>query len=137
MPNRTTANRKSTELEVENEALRTRLAELERCVTEAVPSLPARLDESLRASEVRYRRLFETAKDGILILDAETGKITDANPFLEVMLGYSRTELVGRTLWEIGPFRDVAASRNAFRELQRNEYIRYEDLPLEKSWSAA
>lgn len=131
MPNRTSTSRTSTELEAENESLRARVAELERCVSGVVPDISGKADESVRASEVRYRRLFETAKDGILMLDAETGKITDANPFLEVMLGYSRTELVGRTLWEIGPFKDVAASRSAFRELQRNEYIRYEDLPLE------
>jgi diguanylate cyclase (GGDEF)-like protein/PAS domain S-box-containing protein len=113
--------------------LRERLAELERFVAEAVQNSNSqdRSKDWLRASEVRYRRLFETAKDGILILDADTGQITDANPFLEVLLGYSRSELIGKTLWEIGQFKDVAASRTAFRELQRNEYIRYEDLPLE------
>lgn len=90
-----------------------------------------RVEEALKASEVRYRRLFESAKDGILILDAESGKITDSNPFLEEMLGYSPAELLGRRLWEIGSFRDIAASQVAFRELQSKEYIRYEDLPLE------
>lgn len=90
-----------------------------------------RIEEALKASEVRYRRLFETAKDGILILDAETGQITDANPFLQDLLGYSHGELLGKMLWEIGPFRDIAASRGAFRKLQRREYIRYDNLPLE------
>lgn len=90
-----------------------------------------RVEEALKASEVRYRRLFEAAKDGILILDAATGTITDSNPFLERMLGYHHTELLGRKLWEIGPFRDIAASRDSFRRLQDNEYIRYDDLPLE------
>ncbi|MCA1760262.1 MAG: PAS domain S-box protein, partial [Bacteroidales bacterium] len=51
------------------------------------------LTEKLRASEVRYRRLFESAKDGILILDAETGKIVDVNPFLTKLLGYSKQNL--------------------------------------------
>lgn len=121
------------DLAAENESLRARLSDLERCVAEAVQNtnIAHPVDQTLRESELRYRRRFETAKDGILILDAETGKITDANPFLEVMLGYSRDEMIGRALWEIGPFKDVAASRSAFRELQRNEYIRYEDLPLE------
>ena len=90
-----------------------------------------RIEDELKASEVRYRRLFETAKDGILILDADTGRITDANPFLQDLLGYSHAELLGKMLWEIGPFRDIAASRNAFRKLQRKEYIRYDNLPLE------
>jgi diguanylate cyclase (GGDEF)-like protein/PAS domain S-box-containing protein len=88
-------------------------------------------EESLRASEVRYRRLFETAKDGILLLDADTGRITDVNPFLEDMLGYSHTELIGKALWEIGPVKDIVASQDAMRHLQKEEYIRYENLPLE------
>jgi diguanylate cyclase (GGDEF)-like protein/PAS domain S-box-containing protein len=89
------------------------------------------IEAALMASEVRYRRLFETAKDGILLLDAETGQITDVNPFLQNLLGYSHTELLGRTLWEIGPFKDIAASQSAFRRLQSQEYVRYENLPLE------
>ena len=89
------------------------------------------IENSLADSELRYRRLFEAAKDGILILDAETGRITEANPFLQTMLGYAHGELLGKTLWEIGAFKDVVASRKAFRQLQANEYVRYEDLPLE------
>ncbi len=89
------------------------------------------IEHDLKASEVRYRRLFETAKDGILLLDADTGKITDANPFLMDLLGYSHNELLGKKLWEIGSFRDITASQDAFRELQTKEYIRYDNLPLE------
>jgi len=85
---------------------------------------------ALSASEVRYRRLFETARDGILILDAESGKITDANPFLCELLRYSRAELLGKELWEIGVFEDAAASRAAFVKLQTTGYDRHEDLPL-------
>lgn len=86
---------------------------------------------ALQASEKRYRRLFESAKDGILILDAETGKVVDANPFLLQLLGYSYDELCGKHIWELGAFKDIAASKDAFKTLQDNEYIRYEDLPLE------
>src|SRR5512142_1832088 len=85
---------------------------------------------SLRDSELRYRRLFEAAQDGILILNAETGAITDVNPFLIKMLGYSREEFVEKKLWEVGAFKDVDASKEAFHALQRNEYIRYKNLPL-------
>ena len=90
-----------------------------------------RTGEQWRVSELRYRRLFETAKDGIILLDADTGQITDVNPFLEDMLGYSHTELIGKALWEIGPVKDIAASSGAMRHLQKEEYIRYENLPLE------
>jgi len=92
-----------------------------------------RAEEALKISELRYRRLFETAKDGILILDADTGKITDVNPFLTEMLGYSREEFLGRKLWEIGSFKDIPASKLAFAELQSQGYVRYEDLPLATS----
>ncbi len=88
------------------------------------------LDLSLKESEVRYRRLFEAAQDGILILDAVTGAITDVNPFLIKMLGYSLDEFIGKKLWEVGAFKDIEASQDAFEALQKNEYIRYDDLPL-------
>lgn len=92
---------------------------------------PGRIQAALAESELQYRRLFEAAKDGILILDAETGRITDANPFLQAMLGYPRAELLGKTLWEIGSFKDILANRDAFRQLQEREYVRYDNLPLE------
>ncbi len=87
--------------------------------------------EALQASELRYRRLFESAKDGILILDADTGQIIDVNPYLSEMLGFSKEELAGKELWEIGPFKDIVASKVAFAQLRERGYIRYENLPLE------
>ncbi len=90
-------------------------------------------DYALKASENRYRRLFETAQDGILILNADTGQIDDVNPFLTDMLGYTREQLLGNKLWEIGTFKDTKASKASFRELQREAYVRYDDLPLETS----
>lgn len=86
---------------------------------------------ALEASESRYRRLFEAAQDGILILDAGTGRINDANPFLIDMLGYPKEDILGKKLWEIGVFKDIKASQEVFLELQKKEYVRYEDLPLE------
>jgi PAS domain S-box-containing protein len=92
---------------------------------------PERTQEMLRTSEIRYRRLFESAQDGILILNAGTLEITDANPFMTQLLGYSRAEFLGKELWEIGLFTDKEASQKAFRELQVKGYLRYEDLPLQ------
>lgn len=97
-----------------------------RCLTEDSP-----FDEALRASEIRYRRLFESARDGILILNANTLQITDVNPFMTELLGYSRAEFLGKELWEIGLFTDKTASQEAFRKLQTTGYLRYEDLPLQ------
>ena len=88
-------------------------------------------EAATKDSEVRYRRLFQMAKDGILILDAETGKVIDANPFMTTLLGYAHAEFLGKELWEIGLFRDIKESRAAYRELQEKGYVRYEHLPLE------
>jgi PAS domain S-box-containing protein len=90
-----------------------------------------RAEEEIKESEVRYRRLFEAAKDGILILDASTGVIIDVNSFLIDLLGYAKEELLGKHLWEIGQFKDIAGNQAAFQELQGKGYIRYEHLPLE------
>jgi len=87
--------------------------------------------ETLRLSDARYRRLFETAQDGILILDAATGQVVDANPFMKDLLGYSQAEFVGRKLWEIGPFKGEDASKSAFAELQVHDCLHYEGLLLE------
>ncbi len=96
-----------------------------RRVEEKIISTKSRND-----SELRYRRLFEAAQDGILILDAQTGAIDDVNPYLIDLLGYSRAEFVKKKLWEVGAFKDVDASKIAFNVLQENGYIRYKNLPL-------
>ena len=91
------------------------------------------LKEEVYASEVRYQRLFESTKVGILILDAETGKIVDVNPFLIDLLGYSKEEFIEKSIWEIGAFHNIIENKDKLLELQQNEYVRYEDLPLETS----
>jgi len=109
-----------------NAELDARTALLEEALREKERTLAA-----LQDSEKRYRRLFESAKDGILILDADSGKVVDVNPFLMRLLGYSYETICGKYIWEVGKFKDIAASREAFKVLKDNEYIRYEDLPLE------
>jgi len=87
-------------------------------------------DKALIVSEERYRRLFEAAQDGILILNVDTGVIEDVNPFMMEMLGYSYTEFLGKELWEIGLLSDIHANMEAFLKLKEEGYIRYKDLPL-------
>jgi len=123
-----TPQQTKAQLLAEAKALRQRVAELEAADAEC-----RQMQATLQVSETRYRRLFETAQDGILILDADTGQITDVNPFLKEMLGYAHEEFLGKRLWEIGPFKDAPASQIAFAELQHKGYIRYESLPLERS----
>ena len=91
-------------------------------------------DEMLSVSETRYRLLFETTKEGILILDAKTGMILDVNPFLINLLGYSYNLLMGKTIWDIGFLKDVVGNKDKFLELQKNKYARYENLPLETTY---
>jgi PAS domain S-box-containing protein len=90
-------------------------------------------EAAMRDSELRYRRLFESAQDAILILDADTSRIIDANPFILNLLGYRVQDLVGKELWELGLFRDIEANKIAFEELKRSGYLRYENLPLERA----
>lgn len=88
-------------------------------------------NKNIIESEIRYRRLFETAQDGIIILDAETGMIMDINPFLVKLIGYSHETFLGKTIWDIGFLKDIIKNKEKFLELQKEGYIRYEDLPLE------
>jgi PAS domain S-box-containing protein len=92
-----------------------------------------RNDSALRVSEMRYRRLFESAKDGILILNADTGKIVNANPFICELLGYAGDELPGKEMWEVGLFGDKTASRSAVKELQEKRYLRVGHLQLKSN----
>lgn len=87
--------------------------------------------EAFKASELRYRRLFEAARDGIILVDADTGMILDVNQFLIDLLGFPKAIFLKKHMWEIGAFKDIAASRENFKELQAKKYIRFEDLPLE------
>ena len=87
--------------------------------------------ERVRISEIRYRRLFEAAHDGVLIIDSVSRKITDANPYLLDLLGYTLEELVGKELWQIGLLKDEQSSHAAFREIQQHGLIRYDDLPVQ------
>ncbi|MBC7963866.1 MAG: PAS domain S-box protein [Steroidobacteraceae bacterium] len=88
------------------------------------------LEQLLKNAELRYRRLFESTQDGILILDAETGVISDVNPYLIDMLGFSREEFMKKKFWELGTFEDIEASRTYLLRLQKNGSTRCEKLTL-------
>jgi PAS domain S-box-containing protein len=87
-------------------------------------------EERLRASEQRYRRLFETSTDGILIVDAATRTISDANPSMTALLGFTHEELFGKELWEIGLFTGPEAYLDAFRALDEHHIIHHEHVSL-------
>ena len=79
----------------------------------------------------RYRSLFESAKDGILVLDAENGNIMEINSYLIDMLGYAKDKLIDKAIWEVGFFKNIIHNKDKFLKLQQTKFIQYEDLPLE------
>jgi two-component system sensor histidine kinase UhpB len=109
--------------------LKDRLARLGDAVKRSLDA--AREAAERRELEIRYRRLFETAQDGILILDAGNGQITDVNPYLVEMLGFSRDEIIGKTVADISPDKDIESNRAMLERLRKSRYVRYDNLPLE------
>jgi two-component system, sensor histidine kinase and response regulator len=88
----------------------------------------------LGESELRYRRLFESASDGVLLVDAATARVMEANPAFTRMLGFPREEVVGKRLWEIGvfaeAFSDERRSTACFEMLKEQGQLRIDDLAL-------
>ncbi|MEI6277332.1 MAG: chemotaxis protein CheB [Prolixibacteraceae bacterium] len=89
------------------------------------------IETNLAVSETRYQMLFESAKDGILILDGHTGKILDINPYLTDLLGFSKIHFIQKTFWEIGLFKVIVPSKERFLEFQQRGIVRFDNLPIE------
>jgi two-component system CheB/CheR fusion protein len=83
-----------------------------------------------QAAEERYRRLFESAKDGILIVDVSTGNIADVNPYVEQLFGYSREELVPRKLWEAPPLKNFPEIEDVLERIARQGAVRFPEVTL-------
>lgn len=109
--------------------LKDRLARLGDAVKRSLAAAQEKVEH--RKMEIRYRRLFEAAQDGILILEAATGRITDVNPYLADMLGFSRAEIIGKTIADISPRQDLESNRAMMNQLKKNGYVRYDNLPLQ------
>jgi len=91
-------------------------------------------NEALRISDILYHRLFESSKDGLLVIDAETGIIQNVNPFLIELLGYAKEQFIAKTIWETGFFKDIAGNREKFSEMQHKDFVHYKDLSLETGY---
>jgi PAS domain S-box-containing protein/putative nucleotidyltransferase with HDIG domain len=90
-----------------------------------------RLENLLMESEERYRRLFETASDGIVLLEKREGKITHANPATEKMVGYTKKESIGHKLRDIGVLLDMGDFQMLMQNLNRSGIINYNDVLIE------
>ncbi len=89
-----------------------------------------RKEDELMASETKYRRLFETSKEGLLLLDAATGITIDVNAFVVELLGYSEEEILNKKLWEMDFVKSIPESQEAFKEVIEKGYVRYNELEL-------
>src|SRR4030066_1634602 len=89
-----------------------------------------RLEDLLIESEERYRRLFETANDGILLLEKHEGKVTHANTAATEMLGYSKEECIGKKLQDIGVSLDKGDFQKIMQTLDKSGIIYYDDVPV-------
>jgi two-component system cell cycle sensor histidine kinase/response regulator CckA len=69
---------------------------------------------ALQVSEAQHRLVFETAREGIWLMDAKSGVLLDVNPFFQDLVGFARQELVGRKPWDIGLFADGETARSRF-----------------------
>jgi len=89
-----------------------------------------RLEDLLTESEERYRRIFETANDGIVLLEKHQGNIIHANPAAEKMLGYSKEEYIGKKLQDIGVSLDMGDFPAIMQLLDKSGIINYDDVQV-------
>ena len=89
-----------------------------------------RLETAFRESERRYRRIFETSNDGIMILDFDTGQVKDVNPFLLDLFGAKHEEYLGKEFWQLRFFKNLGEQGITLKELQETGYIHYDGIPL-------
>lgn len=92
-----------------------------------------RAEAALEASEAQFRLLFESARDGIVLIDAVTGRVVAVNPTFCRLLGAAASDYVAKALWEIEPLRGLAPSHPAFVELLGRGHVHFEHLRLERA----
>jgi len=86
--------------------------------------------ERREIAEIRFQRLFETAKDGMAVIDAETEIVLDVNPFLLSLTGFGREDLVGKSIAELGGLLHLDAADDVMKDVQKSEMVRYDDLQI-------
>ncbi len=86
--------------------------------------------ERREEAQTRYQRLFESAKDGIVVIDRETETIVDVNPYFLQLTGYGREEIAGKRLCEAAPFMDLGELCKPVPRLSKQDLLRLDDVEL-------
>jgi PAS domain S-box-containing protein len=81
-------------------------------------------EELLRAWEEKFRRLMEVLPEGILLLDADSGTITDANPAIQKMFGCAADELIAKKPWELEALKEVPTIQDAIQKCSEDKSFR-------------
>ncbi|MGK2905090.1 MAG: PAS domain S-box protein [Desulfuromonadales bacterium] len=104
----------------------------ERIILLAIEDISERrlLEDFMSESETRYRRIFETARDGIVLLEKKEGHIVHANLAVEKMFGYSEADFVGKKLSDIGIPLDMNNFSVILEDLNECGILNYEDVPV-------
>jgi PAS domain S-box-containing protein len=89
-----------------------------------------RLEDLLTESEERYRRIFETASDGIVLIEKHEGHIAYANQAVETIFGYSKEECIGKKLQDIGIPIDMSDFPALMQSLNKNGVLNYDNVEV-------
>ena len=89
-----------------------------------------RLETELKESEERYRRAFETSRDGLLLVHKTKADILNSNDSARGLLGYSGNEFLKKKLWDIGMVKSYKDFKETVARLEKDGVIHYEDTPV-------
>ena len=88
------------------------------------------MERSLQASEERFRRAFETAQDGMLLVEKPDGHVVNSNQSAEDILGYSKQSLQKKKLWELGILKDERQFRQTALKLEEQGMVGLPDTTI-------
>lgn len=89
------------------------------------------VESALSVYETRFHNLFNKMHEGIIFLNGATGEIVDVNRYFIELSGYSKNQMIGKNIWETALFKDIFKQEIQFPEMQQNDYVRYENIPIE------
>lgn len=88
------------------------------------------LTERREMAEIRFQRLFETAKDGIVVIDVENDRIQDVNPFFLKMTDRKRDDLIGKSTAEAASLLALPMLSNVIAATSTAEIVRHETVSV-------